>query len=189
VNDPARASAINRLRAFARPGAPRAAVERCDVCGAELAPEHDHLVSAGALALSCACLACVASPPAGLLVVVPRLERVDPRRAAAAWDRLALPVGLGFILHASAPVPRWIARLPGAAGATLAELSDDAGAAIAEAIPTGLRPDVEALLFDRARAAACVVSIDRCFELTGTLRAGGDADAFFAALDRGANRG
>jgi Family of unknown function (DUF5947) len=175
-------SAINRLRAFARSANESDGAARCDVCRAVLADEHPHLVAPGALALSCACLACVASPPPGRLAVPRRADRLDAERAGAAWDRLGLPVNLGFVLATGAPEPRWIARLPGAAGATLAELGDHAGTIVREAVGDGLAPEVEALLFDRSRRVAYLVSIDRCFELTGILRAGGDADAFFAAL-------
>ncbi len=182
MTDVSRAAAINKLRAFARPTGSSAAAEWCDVCGAAVGPEHAHLVSPGALELWCACLACVASPPPGRLAVPRRVARVDAGRAAVAWEALGLPVGLGFVLAASAPDRRWIARLPGVAGATLAELSEDADGVLRDVVPSGLRPDVEALLVDRARGVAFVVSIDRCFELTGILRARGEVEPFFTAL-------
>ena len=52
---PASLAALASLRRFARP---RAARERCELCGAELADEHAHLVELASRRLACACEAC-----------------------------------------------------------------------------------------------------------------------------------
>ena len=48
-------TAIASIRRFMRP---RAVHERCALCGAEIGPEHPHLVDASSRQLACACDAC-----------------------------------------------------------------------------------------------------------------------------------
>lgn len=52
---PQQESAFSALQQFARK---RKAVERCEMCGRELAPEHEHLVEPANRRLMCTCEAC-----------------------------------------------------------------------------------------------------------------------------------
>jgi hypothetical protein len=182
---------------------------RCEVCGDAIGPAHRHVVDRTDRRLLCACTACVLAfdgeQPA-------RFRAVPDRRYAEAielfgdadFEALGIPVGLAFFFRSSS-LGRWVAAFPGIAGATEAELPEDAWAAL-EARSERVRAmvsDVEALLVRRHRDASYdgfIVPVDVCYELTGLVRQkwrgidGGDEaraalDEFFAALPGQKRRG
>jgi hypothetical protein len=174
----------------------------CGLCAARYADEHAHVVDLEARQIVCVCAGCAAvfrGAGEQRFRTVPRaVRRERVFTAAEAWMDLGIPVGVAFCFHASR-AQRWIAVLPGAAGAIEAELDDERWARVcaASALARSLAPDVEALLV-RARPGrpmeAFAAPIDRCYELAGILRQtwrgfdGGDRaheelDAFFARLD------
>jgi hypothetical protein len=190
--------ALASLRRFLRP---RAARERCELCDAELAPVHAHLVEVANRRLRCACEACAilfSGQSAAKYRRVPRDAWLlaDFRLTDVQWQSLNLPIDLAFFLHSTA-AGRVVALYPSPAGATEALPTPDAWEALAEENPVlrGLEPDVEALLVNRlGPEPECYrVGVDRCYELVGLIRthwrglSGGPAvwdemKQFFAAL-------
>lgn len=191
-------TALASLRRFARP---RPARERCELCDADLADEHAHLVEPSSRRLLCACDACAilfSNQAAAKFQRVPRdvWLLADFHLPDVAWNGLGLPIDLAFFLH-STPAGRVVALYPSPAGATEAVVTADAWQALVEDNPILLtfEPDVEALLVNRLREARdCYrVGIDQCYKLVGLIRthwrglSGGTAvwdelGRFFAAL-------
>jgi Family of unknown function (DUF5947) len=171
--------AVLRRVAASRP-AP-SAEERCEMCAAPIAEQHQHVVDLAGRGLMCTCRPCY------LLFTAEGAElryRAVPDRYlsfdeavldARQWDELEIPVGLAFFF-ANSELGRTVAFYPGPAGATESELPLGAWERVVDAHPIlgTLAPDVEALIVrmpDRARDAAChLVPIDRCYELVGALR-------------------
>ncbi len=181
------------------------AQERCEMCAAPVADEHQHVVDLVGRGLMCTCRPCY------LLFTADGAElryRAVPDRYlsfpdfalfAGQWDELEIPVGLAFFFHNS-ELGRTVAFYPGPAGATESELPLGAWDRIVESNPALglLAPDVEGLIVrapdrDHADFACFLVPIDRCYELVGALRlswrgfdGGQDArallDAFFSDL-------
>ena len=167
--------ALASLRRFLRP---RAARERCELCGAGLGPDHAHLVEVAARRLHCACQACAilfSGQGAGKYRRVPRDARLlaDFRLTDVQWEELNLPIGLAFFLH-STPAGRVVALYPSPGGATEALPSPEAWQALGDDNPVlrDLEPDVEALLVNRlGPTPECYrVGVDRCYELVGLIR-------------------
>jgi hypothetical protein len=182
---------------------------RCEVCAVAIGPAHRHVVDRIDRRLLCACTGCVLAfdgeQPA-------RFRTVPDRREAEAidlfgdqdFDALGIPVGLAFFFRSSS-LGRWVAAFPSVAGATEAELPEEAWAAVEARSDRvrGMASDVEALLVRRHRDATYdgfIVPVDVCYELTGLLRQkwrgidGGDEaraalDELFANLARDGRRG
>ena len=201
--DLGRGGGFEVLRRFAKSRAP---VERCDLCGMEVAPNHDHLLDPAERRLACACGACAVlfSAQAGT-----KFKRVPQRVVAldeltitdAQWEALRLPIDLAFF-YDSTPQGRVVACYPSPAGATESLLELETWEDIRREHPAlqQLEPDVQALLVNRVRRAAApglyyLVPIDQCFQLVGIIRmhwkgfTGGTAvweeiDRFFADLGR-----
>lgn len=172
---PTEPSAWGALRRFARP---RPAIERCDLCGAPIPPDHPHLVEPAGRRLVCSCAACsllFGQQQAGRYrQVEPRVEVLDDLRLSdAQWDDLRLPIQLAYFLH-STPAGRVVAVYPSPAGATESLLSLESWDALVADNPAlgDLAPDVEALLVNRVESAreAYRVSIDECYKLVGLIR-------------------
>ena len=155
--------------------------ERCDMCSAPVADEHQHVVDLNTRSLMCTCRPCY------LLFTDTDAQmryRAVPDRYLAFpgfvldqgdWDDLQIPVGLAFLFKNTAQ-GRVVAFYPSPAGATESELSMTAWDRVLEANP-GLGtvlPDVEALLVRGTRedeGFSChVVPIDTCYELVGRMR-------------------
>src|SRR5271166_1242856 len=163
------------LRRFARP---RPQVERCELCSADLPPEHAHLVEPATRRLLCACEAC------GILFsgqhgtkyrrVPRRVEWLpDFRLSDAQWDALHVPINLAFFAY-STPAGRDVALYPSPAGAMESLLTLEAWQELTVDNPVlrELEPDAEALLVYRVRAARdhYRVGIDECYKLVGLIR-------------------
>lgn len=175
MNPDSRGNGLNALRQFLRP---RAAREHCELCDAELAADHSHLVEVASRRLRCACEACALLFSSQSTVKYRRVPRRaqfldDFRLTDGHWDRLQLPINLAFFLP-STPTGRVVALYPSPAGATEASLPPEAWQSLVEDNPVlcELEPDVEALLVNRlGPAAECYrVGIDRCYELAGLIR-------------------
>lgn len=191
------------LRRFAKARAP---VERCDLCGLEIGPAHEHLLDPAERRLACACGACAVlfSERSGAKYRrVPRdVTALDGLTISdAQWEALRLPIDLAFFYH-STPQARVVACYPSPAGATESLLELETWEELRQAHPVlaELQPDVQALLVNRVRRGsvdpACfLVPIDQCFRLVGLIRVhwkgfgGGTAvwdeiERFFADLTR-----
>jgi hypothetical protein len=210
VPPPLQQSAFAALRQFARK---RTAVERCEMCSRELAPEHEHLVEPANRKLICACGACA------ILFVgqagtkykrVPRqvLFLQDFQLTDGQWDGLMVPIEMAFFFK-STPHGKVIALYPSPAGPTESLLSLQTWGDIEQANPvlSGMETDVTALLVNRvghARGSVpaeyYLVPIDECYKLVGLIRthwrglSGGtevwrEIGAFFAALKKRAGFG
>jgi hypothetical protein len=167
--------AFATLRRFARS---RAAVERCELCGLTLAPEHRHLLEMAKRNIACSCDACAlrfTDVLEGRFKLIPRDARLlsnfhieDPE-----WEDLALPINLVFFFHDSV-AGKLTALYPGPAGVTESLLRLNAWKTLAERHPAlaGMAPDVEALLVNRVGTAReyFIAPIDVCFELVGLIR-------------------
>jgi hypothetical protein len=155
--------------------------ERCDMCSAPVADEHQHVVDLSTRSLMCTCRPCY------LLFTDAEAQmryRAVPDRYLAFpgfvlgqgdWDDLQIPVGLAFLFK-NTTQDRVVAFYPSPAGATESELSMAAWDRVLEANPglDSVLPDVEALLVRGTRedeGFSChVVPIDTCYELVGRMR-------------------
>jgi Family of unknown function (DUF5947) len=167
--------AFATLRRFARSRAP---VERCELCGLALAPEHRHLLEMANRKIACACDACAlrfTDVLDGRFKLIPRDARLlaDFHIDDAQWEDLALPINMVFFFHDSV-AGKLTALYPGPAGVTESLLRLNAWQTLAERNPALARmaPDVEALLVNRVGAARehFIAPIDVCFELVGLIR-------------------
>ena len=168
-------SALTALRRFVRP---RAARERCDLCDADLADDHQHLFEPADRRLVCACDACAIlfSNQGGTKYLrVPRRLRFLPdfRLTDETWEGLQLPINLAFFLR-STPAGRVVAMYPSPAGATESLVTLEAWQELVEQNPilSDFEPDVEALLVNRVvEPSECYrVGIDECYKLVGLIR-------------------
>jgi hypothetical protein len=172
--------AFGELRRFARRPDYE---EHCELCGAPVAPEHEHLVEPGKRRLICACQACAIlfSGQANQ-----RYKRVPTRTLSLAgfrltdgqWDSLMIPINMAFFCRSSA-TGKVTAVYPSPAGATESLLALDSWSRIVSENPqlVTLEPDVEALLVNRLGAGRgfpvhryFLLPIDQCFKLVGLVR-------------------
>jgi hypothetical protein len=197
------ANAIGALQRFVRRNATE---ERCDLCGAGLASDHEHLIEPANRRLVCACQACAILFPGNAeqrYKRVPRDIHLLPgfQLTDAQWDCLLVPINMAFFFVSSA-AGKVIAIYPSPAGATESMLPletwDQIVAGNREL--SSMEPDVEALLVNRlgpergfSRHEYFRLPIDQCFKLVGLVRAnwhglsGGDElwraiHDYFAAL-------
>jgi Family of unknown function (DUF5947) len=182
---------------------PTPAVERCEMCGAIVPPQHRHLIDRTNRALVCACTACALlfereGAAGGKYQLVPQRSLVfaDFHMTDEQWDELMIPVNMAFFFY-STTARRMVAYYPSPAGATESLLSLERWEELVADNPIleHMAPDVEALLINRVRDARehYLVPIDSCYELVGILRtrwrglSGGESawkaiEEFFAAL-------
>lgn len=173
--NPPRAGWVNTLRPFKRT---RPDVERCELCGAELALEHQHLIEPTTRQLVCSCQACSILFSGGAEQRYQRVPRRidylrDFRLTDAQWDSLLIPINMAFF-YQSSPAGRVVALYPGPAGVTESLLPLDAWEDLAQdnLILRQLEPDVEALLVNRVgpQAEYYRAPIDQCYRLVGLIR-------------------
>jgi hypothetical protein len=155
------------------------AVERCELCSAELAAEHQHLVEPSSRQMACACEACAIlfSGQSGTKYKrVPRRIRSLPdfRLTDAQWEGLMIPIQLAFFFD-STPAGRVLALYPSPAGPIESMLALDSWNEIVRDNPIlrKLEPDVEALLVKRVGGEReyYLAPIDECYKLVGLIRA------------------
>jgi hypothetical protein len=157
----------------------RPALERCELCSAELGPDHEHLVEPATRKLLCTCTPCA------LLFSlradtkyrrVPRQVRFLPdfRLEDAQWESLLIPIGLAFFLHSSAS-GKVMAIYPSPGGPTESLLGLGCWAEITRENPVveQMEPDTQALLVNRLGQSRehYLAPIDECYRLVGLLRA------------------
>ena len=173
---------LRRLAQRTPPSEPPAPdpLERCELCGEPIAPEHRHLVDLQSRQLLCACRACVIlfdTQGAGgahyRLVPERRLLIEDFDLDDARWAALRIPVDMAFFFH-STPAERVMAFYPSPMGATesLLELDDWEAIVAANPVLESMEPDVEALLVNRAQDARqhWIVPVDDAYALVGLIR-------------------
>jgi hypothetical protein len=173
-------NAFGVLRQFVRR---KRAVERCELCSAEVATEHPHLIEPKSRKLLCACSAC-----AILFGGIGTKYKRVPRRVLALenfrlsdgqWDSLMVPISMAFFFR-STPDARVVAFYPSPAGAIESLLPLETWKDIEEANPAvkEMEADVEALLVNRVGHARgftapeyYLLPIDECYKLVGLIRA------------------
>jgi hypothetical protein len=170
------------LRRFVRERAP---VERCEMCSAELVPEHQHLIEPSARKLQCVCDACAilfGSQGETKYRRVPRRIKALPDFILSdnQWDGLAIPISMAFFFNSSA-AGRVVAFYPSPAGPTESLLGLESWEEIVRSNPIlqKMEPDVEALLVNRIKALRgesgaaeyYLVPVDECYKLVGLIRA------------------
>ncbi len=162
------------LRRFAR-SRPR---ESCDLCGTEVAEQHQHLLELANRQIHCSCDACAilfSGQTGSRYRRVPQLIEFWPdfRISDSEWEALHLPINLVYFSYSS-PAGKVMAHYPSPAGATESLLPLDAWQGMIADNPTlgEIEPDVEALLANRIGEARDYyrVPIDQCFKLVGLIR-------------------
>ncbi len=154
--------------------------EKCELCAAEVPPEHGHVADLENASLVCACRACYllftqSAAGRGRYRAVPDryLSDPGPPLGAAEWDRLEIPVGLAFFFRSSA-ADQVAGFYPSPAGVTECVLDLSAWEQLAGDHPLLAAPaaDVEAALICRTDSGieSFVVPIDACYELAGRMR-------------------
>ena len=166
-------AALRRVTRAPRPAPPG---ERCEMCAEPVPAAHQHVVDLAGRGLMCACRPCYllfADAGADLRYrsVPDRYLSFGAAVDGRTWDELQIPVGVAFLFRNSVQ-DRVVALYPGPAGVTEAGLPLPAWDRIVAADPrlAVLRPDVEALLIDRAAGSCHLVPIDACYEVAGRLR-------------------
>lgn len=147
-------------------------LERCELCAASLAAEHEHLWDPRGKQLRCACSGCAILVPTSEYAKLRRVPRrfepvaVDVARTLA---RLGVPVGVAALYVRDDRAP--IAGYPGAIGLVESELSRDAWDELCAEVPAlaALQPEVEALVC--TRDGAWLAGIDVVYRLISELRA------------------
>jgi hypothetical protein len=173
-------NAFGALRQFIRR---KRGAERCELCSAEVATDHPHLIEPGTRKLLCACDAC-----AILFSGMGTKYKRVPRRVLALagfclsdgqWESLMVPINMAFF-YRSTPDARMVALYPSPAGATESLLPLETWKDIEDSNPVlrEMEADVEALLVNRighargvSPAEYYVLPIDQCFKLVGLIRA------------------
>ena len=173
------------LRQFARRREMRPPVEQCELCSAEIPPEHRHLLELSRRTLICVCIPCsilFSDPGAGQgkyrLVPSRFLKLSDFQMTDEQWDDLTIPVNMVYLFHNTA-AQRVMAFYPSPAGAMESTLALEGWDELVSSNPIlqDLEPDVEALLINRVKNRSgeqyrehYIVPIDVCYELVGLIR-------------------
>ena len=167
------------LRKFvrARPQDP-GSNEWCELCGAAIPGEHQHLLDIGSRKIVCGCDACAilfSSQAANTYRRVPRDIRLlaDFVLADAQWDDLGIPINIAFFtLQNDSRKPA--AYYPSPAGATESLLPMDSWQTLVDqhAALRSMEPEVEALLVNRVTKEHeyYLAPIDECYKLVGLIR-------------------
>jgi hypothetical protein len=174
-NDVEREAPPSFLRQFARR---RTAAERCELCSAELAPAHQHLLEPKTRQIVCSCDGCAVlfcGQTGAHYLRVPRRIRAlsDFAMPDLQWESLMLPINLAFF-YSDSTAARVRAMYPSPAGAIESLLSLESWEEIAAEHPLlqTMEPDVETFLVNRVATPALyfIVPIDECYRLVGLIR-------------------
>jgi hypothetical protein len=173
-------NAFGALRQFVRR---KKDVERCELCSAEVAAEHPHLIEPGTRKLLCTCNACAIlfSGMGTKYKRVPRrvLALADFHLTDRQWDSLMVPISMVFFFHSTLDA-RVVAFYPSPAGPVESQLPLDTWKDIEDANPVlkEMNSDVEALLLNRightrgfSAPEYYILPIDECYKLVGLIRA------------------
>jgi hypothetical protein len=187
-----RAQMVSGLRGLARPGPVRPSpgnggsagpagvdrsTEHCDICGTSIPEDHRHLLHLIERRIECVCESCWAlrsgdaeyRPTGSRIVWLPDLNVPDDL-----WASFQIPIGLAFFMD-STVTGCVVALYPSPAGATESELHFEAWNRMRERNPIleQLEADIEGLVVNRTSEppAYAIAPIDRCYELTGLIKA------------------
>lgn len=170
----ATSAAFASLRRFARG---RAEAERCELCAAALAPEHQHLLDRASRQIACACDACAIlfcdQQGAKFLRIPRRILRLDGFSfSELQWQSMMLPINLAFFVRQSDGGTRALYPSPAGAMESLIKLPYWDTLFSGQRALAGAAPEVEALLVNRIgeNPAYFIVPIDACYRLIGLIR-------------------
>jgi hypothetical protein len=170
-----RESTPSFLKQFSRR---RSTAERCELCSADLSPDHQHLLDPAKRQIVCSCDGCAVlfcGQAGAHYLRIPRRIRAlaDFQMPDLQWESLMLPINLAFFYRDSA-ADKMVAMYPSPAGAIESLLSLESWAEIVVEHPSlqKMEPDVEAFLVNRVGAPAeyYIVPIDECYRLVGLIR-------------------
>ena len=156
----------------------RSVVERCELCSAEVHPQHEHLVDIASRQMVCACQACAilfSGKANAKYRRVPQriLSLANFQLTDAQWESLLIPISMAFFFNSSA-AGKVIALYPSPAGATESLLDFESWDEILQSNPVlqEMEADTEALLVNRVRGASeyYLLPIDECYKLVGLIR-------------------
>jgi hypothetical protein len=168
--------------------------EACDLCGIGIAQDHRHLLHLVERRIVCACESCWAMrsgegdyrPTGNRTVWLPDLQLPDD-----VWAGFQIPIGLAFFME-STVTACVVALYPSPGGATESELHFESWSRMRELNPVlaGLEPDIEGLVVNRLSdpPAYAIAPIDRCYELTGTIKAHWEGISGGAAVEGAVER-
>lgn len=187
-----RSQLVSGLRGLARPPATRPPLEfqqpvgspavravgeeQCELCGTSIPVDHRHLLHISERRILCACEPCWGMrsgegdyrPTGSRTVWLPDLLIPDDL-----WAAFQIPIGLAFFM-VSTVTECVVAMYPSPAGATESELHFDAWAKACALNPilADMESDIEGLIVNRMAEPPVYVlaPIDRCYELTGTIK-------------------
>lgn len=158
-------------------GAAAAQTEHCDLCGLVIPEDHRHLLALVERRIICSCEPCWAMragegdyrPVGNRTMWLPDLDLPDE-----VWAGFQIPIGLAFFMH-STVTDCVVAMYPSPAGATESELHFESWAQMCRLNPVldNLESDIEGLIVNRLSdpAVYAVAPIDRCYALTGAIKA------------------
>jgi len=152
--------------------------ERCELCSAELASVHQHLLDPRKREIACSCDGCAVlfcgQPGAHYLRIPCRIRALaDFQMPNLQWESLMIPINLAFFYY-DTPGSRMMAMYPSPAGAIESLLSLESWTEIAAQHVSlqKMEPNVETFLVNRVGGAHeyYIVPIDECFHLIGLIR-------------------
>ncbi len=158
-------------------GPPAAQTEHCDLCGLIIPEDHRHLLALVERRIICSCEPCWAMragegdyrPVGNRTIWLPDLDLPDE-----VWAGFQIPIGLAFFMH-STVTDCVVAMYPSPAGATESELHFESWAQMCRLNPVldNLESDIEGLIVNRLSdpPVYAVAPIDRCYALTGAIKA------------------
>jgi Family of unknown function (DUF5947) len=187
-----RADAGQRAEGNGAPPGP--ADELCDLCGVTISADHRHLLQLVERRIVCACEACWAMrsgegdyrPTGNRTLWLPELRLPDDL-----WAAFQIPIGLAFFMR-STVTECVVAMYPSPAGATESELHFESWGRMTELNPVldDMEPDIEGLIVNRLSdpPAYAIAPIDRCYALTGTIKAAWEGISGGSAVERAVAR-
>lgn len=152
-------------------------LEYCDLCGVQIPDTHRHLLHLVERRIVCSCEACWAMrsgegdyrPTGNRTLWLSDFELPDDL-----WATFQIPIGLAFFMQ-STVTNCIVAMYPSPAGATESELHFESWNRMVALNPVlgDLEADIEGLLVNRMREPAefVIAPIDRCYALTGLIKA------------------
>jgi hypothetical protein len=172
--DKSSTEALAALRRFART---KPAVERCELCGLELGPEHPHLLDQKTRQIACSCDACAicfCGQEGAKFLRVPR--RVLKLESFAfddlQWEEMMLPINMAFFLRDASGETS--AMYPSPAGAMSSQLGLPVWKELFAGDPVllSVEPEVEALIVNRVSGdnSYLIAPLDACYRLVGIIR-------------------
>jgi hypothetical protein len=154
-----------------------ASEDRCELCETTIPDDHRHLLNLVERRIECVCESCWAlrsgdaeyRPVGGRTLWLADLDVPDE-----VWASFQIPIGLAFFMESSV-AGCVVALYPSPGGATESELHFSSWSRMLELNPVlaELEADIEGLIVNRLSEPACyaIAPIDRCYELTGTIKA------------------